>query len=143
MDASIVKSKLKEFLNKSFPHEGFNLEDNTNLLNEWFVDSLGIVQVVIFLEEEFDMEVQPGDVTDANFRDYLLSGVMGIIRSHDRQLLDKFVSEFPLDFNRRRWYDQDPYLWLIVNGLSYAGQDLLDAVADYLENEQQKKNGET
>lgn len=28
--------------------------------------------------------------------------------------------EFPLEILRRRWYDKDPYVWLLFNGLRYA-----------------------
>jgi hypothetical protein len=40
--------------------------------------------------------------------------------------------DFPLDINRRRWYDKDPYLWLIMNGLKYASDELLASVTKYL-----------
>ena len=74
-------------------------------------------------------------------RDRLLVGVMRLIRQHCPTLLDQFVLEFPLEINRRRWYDKDPYLWLIVNGLKYAEDELRNAVAAYLEDEY-KRSGD-
>ncbi|MBU0480695.1 MAG: hypothetical protein KKG47_06320 [Proteobacteria bacterium] len=77
--------------------------------------------------------------TEKNLRDFLLSKVMRMIKQHDPHLLDKFVDRFPLDIKRRRWYDQDPYLWLIINGLEYGRQELLDEVGNLLEEEQARQ----
>jgi hypothetical protein len=68
----------------------------------------------------------------ADRRNTLISGMMSIIEESSPDLLDKFVEEFPLDDNRRRWYDNNPNLWLIVNGLKFAEKDLLDSVVDFL-----------
>lgn len=80
--------------------------------------------------------------TEKSLRDFMLSKVMKMIRLHDPHLLDKFVARFPLDIQRRRWYDRDPYLWLIINGLEYGNKKLLDEVADLLDEEQRKNNME-
>ncbi|MBU0675214.1 MAG: hypothetical protein KJ950_11275 [Proteobacteria bacterium] len=80
---------------------------------------------------------------DGHFRDYLLAGVLKLIRRDEPRLLDTFVAEFPFEFHRRRWYDRDPYLWLIINGLQYAGLGLQDAVADFLEEETKRHQAET
>ena len=69
--------------------------------------------------------------------DWLITGMTKIINSHSPTLLDDFVIEFPLEANRKRWYDTDPYLWLTINGLQYAPLDLQDAVAGYLEKEKE------
>ncbi|HEX7511494.1 MAG TPA: hypothetical protein VF335_09355 [Chitinivibrionales bacterium] len=62
----------------------------------------------------------------------LIGGVMEIIKKDDPQLLDNHVMDFPLDRNKRRWYDNDPYLWLLFNGLRYAEIHLLKKVEHYL-----------
>lgn len=66
-------------------------------------------------------------------RDAIISGVMGVIKLDAPNLLDRYVLDFPLDIKRRRWYDRDPYLWLIFNGLKYASKKLLTAVTKYLQ----------
>ncbi|MBU0485536.1 MAG: hypothetical protein KKB30_13605 [Proteobacteria bacterium] len=81
--------------------------------------------------------------SEKNFRDYLLSGVMVLIKKHRPRLLEDFVQDFPLEIHRRRWYDKDPYLWLIINGLRHADQELLDEVASYMEAEQEKAASNT
>ena len=80
--------------------------------------------------------------TERNLRDYMVSKVMKVIKCHDPHLLDKFVARFPLDIQRRRWYDKDPYLWLVINGLEYGSAELLDKVADLLEEEQKNAKSE-
>lgn len=66
-------------------------------------------------------------------RNGLVSGVMEIIKPMDPKLVDKHVMEFPLETQRRRWYDMDPYLWLLFNGLRYANAEILKKTTAYLE----------
>ncbi|MFQ5994868.1 MAG: hypothetical protein ACE5K1_07215 [Acidiferrobacterales bacterium] len=76
-------------------------------------------------------------------RDEFVKGIMHLIKQIQPNLLTDLVLEFPLDLFRRRWYDKDPYLWLVFNGLEYAGQDLISKVIDYFKRQpaigQQKK----
>ncbi|MEW6428726.1 MAG: hypothetical protein AB1568_11905 [Thermodesulfobacteriota bacterium] len=65
-------------------------------------------------------------------RDRLIRGIMELIREHSPDLLDRFVLEFPLDISRKRWYDKDPYMWLLMNGLRYADAPLRDRITAYL-----------
>jgi hypothetical protein len=66
-------------------------------------------------------------------RDKLIADIMGMVKSVKPGLLEEFLMDFPLDLNRRRWYDRDPYLWLMINGLKYAPVDLLRQVEAYLQ----------
>lgn len=72
-----------------------------------------------------------------NRRDTMLRGILRIINQYNPSLLDDNVMNFPLDIEKRRWYDSDPDLWLIVNGLKYANQEIKDSVANYMEQEYQ------
>jgi hypothetical protein len=65
-------------------------------------------------------------------RDELIAGVMMIIKQDTPNLLERYVLDFPLDIKRRRWYDNDPYLWLLFNGLQYASKPLLKKVTKFL-----------
>jgi hypothetical protein len=65
-------------------------------------------------------------------RDKLISAVMSLIKNDNPGLFEEFVMDFPLDLFRRRWYDKDPYLWLLVNGLKHAGPDLIKKTIKYL-----------
>ena len=42
-------------------------------------------------------------------------------------LIDKYVMDFPMGL-KRRWYDKDPFSWLIINSLKYANKNLLEKV---------------
>lgn len=46
---------------------GFDLSADDNLLLSGLIDSLGIVRLVAFIEEQFNVEVLPEDVTLDNF----------------------------------------------------------------------------
>lgn len=70
-----------------------------------------------------------------NQRDKLVSGILEIVQMYDNSLIDNSVMDFPLELPRRRWYDKDPYLWLIFNGLKNADEILLKKITDYLEKE--------
>ena len=74
---------------------------------------------------------------EAGHRDHLVRGIQSLIQHHSPTILDETVLDFPLDLARQRWYDNDPYLWLTINGLQQVGPDLLETVALYLEEEQQ------
>jgi hypothetical protein len=68
-------------------------------------------------------------------RDRYVAGVMATVKAAAPDLLEKNVMKYPLELQRRRWYDKDPYLWLIFNGLRYAEIDLLKSVTRFLETE--------
>jgi hypothetical protein len=68
-------------------------------------------------------------------RNTIISGIMEIIKLATPNLLEQYVLDFPLDIKRRRWYDRDPYLWLIFNGLKYADAKLLKNVTRFLQKE--------
>lgn len=70
--------------------------------------------------------------------DPILQGILDIIKDFNPTLLDDFVMEFPMDMYQKRWYDNDPYLWIIINGLSFGTEDLWKSVATWLEQEYQK-----
>lgn len=66
-------------------------------------------------------------------RDPIINHILQLIKNDGDQLVDKNVLEFPIDETRRRWYDKDPGLWMVFHGLERAEKELLDKVADSLE----------
>ena len=71
-------------------------------------------------------------------RDFLIKGIVDLINKHNPELLSpRHAFEYPLELNRRRWYDKDPYLWLLINTLKKAEKELLGRVNGYLEKNQQ------
>ena len=71
----------------------------------------------------------------AKKREKIVAEVLAIINDEAANLLEKYLLDFPLDQKRRRWYDKNPYLWLMVNGLQHAGPKLLKKVSAYFDKE--------
>ena len=68
MDRSEIADRIHGFLEEQFPNEGVELTVDTVLLDEWFIDSLGITETVIFLESSFEIDVSRADINGSNFR---------------------------------------------------------------------------
>ena len=60
--------------------------------------------------------------------------IMEVVRACDGALLDRFAGEYPLALRRQRWYDQNPYLWILFNGLEHASDEVIAKVIEYFEN---------
>lgn len=69
MNKTEIISDLKAFLQQEFPNQGVDLTESTDLLGEWFVDSLGIIETVLYLEKNFGIDVKRADINGDNFRD--------------------------------------------------------------------------
>jgi acyl carrier protein len=66
---SDVSTRIRDFITSEimFEDSSASLTDETPLLGS-VMDSLGLMQLVAFLEEEFDVEIDDSDVTVDNFR---------------------------------------------------------------------------
>ena len=64
-----VASRIRDFISEEilFEDNSTGLTDETPLLNG-VMDSLGLMQLVAFLEEEFDVEIDDADMTADHFR---------------------------------------------------------------------------
>lgn len=62
-----VGADIKEFVKKEFMTGGRELHDDTNLLEEEIIDSLGIFTLVSFVEDNFGVKVEPEEVNLENF----------------------------------------------------------------------------
>lgn len=67
MNAEEIKKKISVFLLEKIPNQGLELKDDTDLLNEWFLDSLGIINTIMFLEMEFSISVARSEINGDNF----------------------------------------------------------------------------
>jgi acyl carrier protein len=72
-----IVARLKAFLEAQFPNPGVELTGATPLIDGWFVDSLGIIETVLFLETEFGIPVSRADINAATFRD--LDALAGLV----------------------------------------------------------------
>ena len=64
-------------------------------------------------------------------RDKIILEIRDIINNRDRCLFDKYVFEFPLS-SRQRWYDKNPFSWLVINAMKYADENLITDIILYL-----------
>lgn len=70
----------------------------------------------------------------------LVQGMMCLITEYQDDLLDRFVLDFPLEIDNGQWYDRDPDLWLVINGLQYGDQQLHHQIAAYLSAKMDKED---
>lgn len=63
-----IRSRLTEFICADLLDGEDTLEPDENLLADGMIDSLGMLRLVAFIEEAFDVSVPPEDFTIENFR---------------------------------------------------------------------------
>lgn len=77
MIEDIVAERIRKFLVQQFPATK-NVGNNESLLNNGLIDSLGILEVVAFIEKEFEITVSDEDLLPENFGSvYSLSNFVG------------------------------------------------------------------
>jgi acyl carrier protein len=65
----LVKDQIRKFIGEHFPAGRLQpIEDQTNLLETCLVDSLGILEVVLFLEREFHLALEDEELVPENFQ---------------------------------------------------------------------------
>ena len=86
-----TQEAIKSYLTKELlsDHENLNLSIDDNLLIGGLVDSLGIMRLISFIEQSFNIRVPPEDVTIEHFRsirviaEYVESRVSAVVAAHD------------------------------------------------------------
>ncbi len=68
MNKTEISEQLKVFLESEFPNQALDLTETTSLIEEWFIDSIGIVETVLFIEDNFGVEVSRADINGTNFQ---------------------------------------------------------------------------
>ena len=64
-----IKEQLKDYIarNLLFSDDGFKYDDDASFLEEGIVDSIGVLELVAFVDESFGVEVEDQEVTPDNF----------------------------------------------------------------------------
>ena len=62
-----VTTRLLRYFQNLAPDPELELTPSTRLLEDWFLDSIGILETVLFLESEFGVAMQRADITAATF----------------------------------------------------------------------------
>lgn len=72
MEKAKIKAKITGFIFENFPQaKAKKLEENEPLLVNGILDSLGVLDVVSFLEKEFGISIDDGELTPENFQSIL------------------------------------------------------------------------
>ena len=66
MDYAAIKKNLTDHFIEIYP-VGDDLTEDTDLLNDWFIDSFAIVQTVMFIEEQYNIFINHDDINEENF----------------------------------------------------------------------------
>ncbi len=64
-----VETKIRNYIAKNllFSEDGFKYPDTTSFLEEGIVDSQGVMELVLFVEEEFRVSVDDQEIIPDNF----------------------------------------------------------------------------
>ena len=64
-----VEAQIKDYISRNllFSDNGFPYPDEASFLEEGIVDSVGVMELVAFVEEKFGLKVGDTDVTPDNF----------------------------------------------------------------------------
>jgi acyl carrier protein len=64
-----IEQEIKDYIarNLLFSENGFPYADDASFLEERIVDSMGVMELVAFVEEKFGVKVDDLDVTPENF----------------------------------------------------------------------------
>ncbi len=68
MSSNVVLGQIRDFITENFLYArpDFDLQDSDALLGKGIVDSMGVMEVVVFLEEQFGLEVDDAEITEEN-----------------------------------------------------------------------------
>jgi acyl carrier protein len=67
MSKNQIKEKILKYITDNTFAEKGNINDNTQLFDEGVFDSMGLVMLISFLEEEFDLQTNDTDLILENF----------------------------------------------------------------------------
>jgi acyl carrier protein len=64
-----IEEQIKEFISSNllFSNNGFPYEEEDSFLEKGIVDSIGIMELVSFIEENFKISVENSEITPMNF----------------------------------------------------------------------------
>ncbi len=64
-----IKEKIRQYLaeNFMFSDDGFKLDDDASFLEEEVVDSTGVMELVLFVEDNFGVAVADEEIVPDNF----------------------------------------------------------------------------
>jgi acyl carrier protein len=76
-----IEQQIKEFISRNliFSNNDFPYSDEDSFLNQGIIDSVGIMMLVVFVEENFKISVGDSEITRMNFDS--VSRLAGYVRN--------------------------------------------------------------
>lgn len=102
---------------------------NTGNINS---DSMTFAKRCCDRHEGLSPALQKLRTTKERDRDNIVEAIKKIISKSDPDFIDNFFKKLPLNLDRRRWYDRDVYLWLVLNSLCYADDQTIKEVVRFI-----------
>jgi acyl carrier protein len=64
-----IKDQLRNYLAKNllFSDKGFNYYDDTSFQEEGIIDPCGVIELIAYIKETFDVDIEDQEVTPENF----------------------------------------------------------------------------
>ena len=86
MTAAQVSERTRAYITENFLYmrRDFRLDDNDSLLGSGIIDSMGVMEVISFIDSEFGVDVNDEDVTEEN---------LGSIRAISRYVMARTGGE--------------------------------------------------
>ena len=66
-DPSVIKEKVKLYILQSVHAEKEKIKDDSLIFKEGFIDSMGFITLITYLEEEFSIKTVDADLLEENF----------------------------------------------------------------------------
>ena len=64
-----TREQIKNYIAETFlfSDDGFNMSDDVSFLDEGIIDSMGVLELIMFVEETFGISVEDDDIKPENF----------------------------------------------------------------------------
>ncbi len=64
-----IEDRIKDYITKNllYSDNGFPYDENVSFLDEGIVDSVGVMELVSFVEDDFKVHVEDLEITPTNF----------------------------------------------------------------------------
>jgi acyl carrier protein len=66
-DPATVKEKVRDYIKQSVHVDNGKIQDNSLIFKEGYLDSMGFITLITYLEEEFKIRTDDSDLLEENF----------------------------------------------------------------------------
>lgn len=67
MDVANIRERVKKYILEAVHVEKEKIKEDSLIFKEGFIDSMGFMTLITFLEEEFDIQTGDSDLLEENF----------------------------------------------------------------------------